>query len=352
MNRPLRILHAIRSDGFAGVEQFVRRLAVAQAEAGDRVHVIGGDPRRMSEVLGGAGVGFAPAARTAEVVRAIRELHTHVQVVNTHMTAADAAAVIALTGVRARPAVVSTRHFARQRGRVGPVPIDAVVRRMIGHEIAISQAVAQMTSVPSTVVHSGVEVVRSTGTRIRRRTVLMAQRLEPEKATDVGIRAFAASGVAADGWTLEIAGRGTEQENLTRAAEALGIGAVTRFLGFRNDLPDLMSEAGILLAPCPNEGLGLTVLEAMATALPVVAADGGGHAELLEGLDERALFPIGDADRAAAALRALAADPVARAALGSRAQLRQRESFTVAAQVEGTAKVYLAAIHGLDGTAP
>jgi hypothetical protein len=43
----LRIVHAIRSDGFSGVERFVLRLASAQSRAGHRVHVIGGDEERM-----------------------------------------------------------------------------------------------------------------------------------------------------------------------------------------------------------------------------------------------------------------------------------------------------------------
>ena len=49
--RPLRILHAIRSDGFSGVEQFVLRLALAQAADGHRVTVIGGATDRMRPAL-------------------------------------------------------------------------------------------------------------------------------------------------------------------------------------------------------------------------------------------------------------------------------------------------------------
>ena len=64
-----------------------------------------------------------------------------------------------------------------------------------------------------------------------------------------------------------------------------GIASAVHFLGFRTDVPGLMDECGILLAPCPIEGLGLTVLEAMQSGLPVVAAHAGGHVEMLDGLD-------------------------------------------------------------------
>ena len=128
MNGRLRILHAVRSDGFAGVEQFVLRLALAQAADGHEVAVIGGAAERMRPDLDAAGVEHVPAARTVDVERAVRPRAAEVDVVNTHMTAADVAAVIALTG-RRRPALVSTRHFAQPRGRLGPVPIDALVGR-------------------------------------------------------------------------------------------------------------------------------------------------------------------------------------------------------------------------------
>lgn len=344
MTAPIRILHAIRSDGFAGVEQFVRRLAIAQAHDGHRVHVIGGDPARMREDLNAEGVGYTPAARTPEVARAVRRLRRHIDVVNTHMTAADLGATFGLSGMRVRPAVVATRHFAQRRGRVGKVPIDAIVRGTIDAEISISESVAAATGVESTVVHPGVPSRPATDPGLREPTVLMAQRLQPEKATDAGIQAFAASGLAERGWTLQIAGEGAERGTLEGLAEALGIGGSTAFLGFRDDLPTLMTRAGLLLAPCPFEHFGLTVVEAMASGLPIVAADAAGHREMLRGLDPRALFEPQDDAGAAAQLASLAADPRGRAALGSAERVRQAQDFSLRAQVAGTEAVYRRAI--------
>ena len=93
----LRILHAIRSDGFAGVEQFVLRLAIAQAADGHDVAVIGGATDRMRAGLDQAGVAHTPAARTDRGRSAPCAGSAHgVDVVNTHMTAADVGAVAAL----------------------------------------------------------------------------------------------------------------------------------------------------------------------------------------------------------------------------------------------------------------
>ncbi len=346
MSDRLRILHAIRSDGFSGVEQFVLGLARTQAADGHEVAVIGGDPPRMRPGLDEVGVAHTPAARTLEVVRAVRRFARDADVVNTHMTAADVATVAALATVRRsrRPAVVATCHFARQRGHVGPVPIELLVRRRIDAQISISDAVAAAIGSPSTVVHTGIEPRPAVDPALRERTVLMAQRLQPEKRTDVGMRAFAASGLARDGWTLDVAGIGPEREGLERLAADLGISNSVRFSGYRTDLPELLARAGMLLAPCPVEGLGLTLLEAMVTGLPPVAADAAGHVELLAGLDPRCRFTADDPEAGGARLRELAGDPTGRAALGAAARERQQQHFSLRAQADGTEAVYREAL--------
>lgn len=340
--RPLRILHAIRSDGFSGVEQFVLRLALAQAAAGHAVTVIGGATDRMRPPLADAGIDHLPAARTIEVLRAVRRIGRQFDVVNTHMTAADlgTAAALWFTPRSRRPAVVATRHFAKPRGRVGPVPIDLIVRRRIDAQIAISHAVADSVEGASTVVHTGIEDRPLRDVARRERTVLIAQRLQPEKRTDIGIRAFAASGLAADGWTLQVAGAGPERGALESLAHELGIAGATRFLGYRRDLPAVLDRAGMLIAPCPIEGLGLTLLEAMAGGLPVVAAGAAGHLDVLSGLDARAMFPPDDVGAAARNLRSLAEDDAGRTALSLAGRARQQERFSLRAQAESTIGVY------------
>ncbi|WP_448006662.1 glycosyltransferase family 4 protein [Agromyces bauzanensis] len=341
-NRRLRIVHAIRSDGFSGVEQFVLRLAVQQAQDGHEVAVIGGAPDRMGPVLEATDIRHVPATRTIDVARAVRRLARGADVVNTHMTAADVGTVAALWFRRRsrRPAVVATRHFARSRGRVGPLPIGALLRRRIDTQLSISTAVADAIDGASTVVHSGIESRPLRDGLLRERVVLMAQRLQPEKRTDIGLRAFAASGLAAEDWTLEIAGAGPERDALEGLAASLAVGDAVRFLGYRSDLPAVMDRAGILIAPCPIEGLGLTLLEAMAGGLPVVAAGAAGHLDPLSGLDPRALFAPGDVDEAARNLRSLASDDAGRNAFALAARHRQQQEYSLRAQADATEAVY------------
>ena len=61
-----------------------------------------------------------------------------------------------------------------------------------------------------------------------------------------------------------------------------GIRNNVKFLGWRNDIPELLSMADIYVASSKSEGLGLNLIEAMACGLPVIAYDNRGHRELID----------------------------------------------------------------------
>lgn len=335
----LEIVHVVLSTRFAGVERHIASLAAGQAAIGHRVRVAGGDPTAMRAILSGTGVGVLPAAsllRTARVV----DNNRHADILHVHMTAAEAAAVLSPRAWRIP--VVSTRHFARRRGasRAGHLAAPVIPRR-IAAEISVSDYVAGHIGAPSIVVHPGVPVVTARfPAEQRESTVLVVQRLEAEKRTDVAVRAFARSGLAQLGWRLDVVGDGAQRAMLERLAGQFGIAASTRFLGHRDDVMHLINRAGMLLAPCPVEALGLSVLEAMAAGLPVVASGAGGHLETVGSVAEAALFAAGDADAAAARLVALASDLDLRERYGAALQEVQRQRFTIEAQVRATDVVY------------
>ena len=341
----MRIVHVICSDRFAGVEQFVLRLAVEQARAGHSVHVAGGSGARMTGPLTEATATWEPVTGMFGAWRAVRRHAPDADVIASHMTDADVAASWALGG--GGPALVSTRHFAAPRGGVGPIRADAIVRRRVNAEISISTAVANAVGVPSVVVHSGVPISDVPVDRPpSQKRVLMVQRLQPEKRTDVGVRAFAASGLAVEGWRLDIAGEGRLLPELRALVDELGLSGSVTLLGFRTDLPALHAQSSLFLAPCDVEGLGLAVLEAMSAGLAPVAADSAGHRDVIEGLDARAGFRSNDVEDAAAALRAFADDPDRRHALEEAARARALTEFSLARQAQRTDEVYRDAIAG------
>ncbi|MPM66669.1 D-inositol-3-phosphate glycosyltransferase [bioreactor metagenome] len=105
-----------------------------------------------------------------------------------------------------------------------------------------------------------------------------------------------------------------------------------------------MRTAGLLIAPCDIEGLGLTVVEAMAVGLPVVACAAGGHLETVGAATAGALYPVGDLSAGADLVRCLAVDDERRVAYGAELAQIQSTRFTVEAQVAGVDAVYRAVL--------
>ena len=344
----MRIVHAVRSDAFAGVERHVAVLAGAQAALGHDVVVAGGDPAAVAAAVRRADVRVLPVRSTPDLARTLHRYARGADVLHVHMTAAEVAATLATTLVPGAAPVVATRHFARTRGSGPARPVTAAVaRHRVTAQIAISEYVARHVDGASTVVPVGVpDQPDAPGAPERERVVLVLQRLEAEKRTDLALRAFAASGLADRGWRLDVVGDGALRPRLEAQAVDAGLARSVRFLGRRDDVESIMRRSAVLLAPCAVEGLGLSVLEAMASGLPVVAAAAGGHLETLRGLDPLALHTPDDADAAAHQLATLAADPERRTRYGEAAQRAQRARFTPRAQAVATQSVYDGVLRG------
>ncbi len=336
----MNVVHVVVSGAFAGVESHVARLARTQAVHGHRVTVVGGATGRGRAVTGPA-VAHLPGSTLREAAASLARVRADADVLHAHMTAAELLSVGTRGGRRQVP-VVATRHFAQRRGRSVAGRLAArVVAPRIAAQIAISRYVADAVDGPSIVVHPGVDTVPDVRRAAQRdAVVLMVQRLEPEKRTDLGLRVFAESGLAARGWRLDVVGDGALRGTLEQMVARAGMSDHVRFLGARHDVEALMARAGVLLAPCPAEGLGLSVLEAMAAGLPVVAARAGGHVETLGGLDLAALYAPADTADGGRRLAGLAASPARRDALAAAARERQRERYAPEAQARATEAVY------------
>lgn len=336
----MRILQLLRSDSFAGVERYLTYVAPELARRGHHVVVVGGDSARMEPVLGPADVGHAAAATTVDVVRAAASAarRERPDVVHMHMTAAELAGVVTWPLIR-RP-MVTTRHFAGTRGR------NAVTRRIWGTlprvmaaEIAISQFVADAAGSPCTVIPNGVPW-RPRGGGSRQPVVLVAQRFEAEKDTSIVVQAWGRSGLPGSGWQLHLAGDGTERHRLTDLVADLGLADSVTFLGPVDDIERRMDEASVLVASGPVEGFGFSVVEAMASGLPVIAADGGAHPELLGPDASDLLYFPSDPDDLARVLAELVADPDRRFGVADRLRARFEAEYTVERHVDRLEVLY------------
>lgn len=333
----MNIVHLVVTDAFAGVERHVATLAAQQFDQGHAVVVLGCDGAQLRQAVGARPIGHRAAPRLGAALSSLARV-PHPDILHAHMTAAEIATAIQPRHLGVP--VVATRHFAQRRGSSSPARLVArLAARRIDAQIAVSRYVADHVEGECVVIPAGVPARPLPDPAEREPVVLVAQRLEEEKAGDVAIRAFASAGLGGQ-WRLAIAGAGGLQVRLRDLAADLGIGERTDFLGHRTDVDALMRRSAMLLAPCPAEGLGIAVLEAMSHGLPVIAAAAGGHLETVGSAAGAKLFPPGEADAAAEHLVRLAADPGERAAYGSRLWQVQRETFTPQRQAADVERVY------------
>jgi glycosyltransferase involved in cell wall biosynthesis len=107
-------------------------------------------------------------------------------------------------------------------------------------------------------------------------------RLSPEKDVQNLLRAARLIADAHPDFRLEIAGDGPCREELLRLAGELRLGEHVRFLGEVSEVPALLARASVFVLPSQSEGISLTILEAMASGLPVVATRVGGNPEVID----------------------------------------------------------------------
>jgi glycosyltransferase involved in cell wall biosynthesis len=135
-------------------------------------------------------------------------------------------------------------------------------------------------------------------------------------------------------------GDGPERSKLEEKARALGLEREIIFAGFCDDTPALYAALDAFVLCSDREGFPMTVLEAMAAGVPVVATDVGGVSECVENEKTGLLIPAGDPDALARELLRLAEDPEFRKHLTERAGERVRREFSIRKMAERHEEIY------------
>ena len=123
------------------------------------------------------------------------------------------------------------------------------------------------------------------------------------------------------------------------AASALGISDAVHFLGHRDDARAWLAGCDVYANSSISEGVSLTILEAMAAGLPIVATRVGGTPEIVDASCGR-LVPARDSAALAAAVTDLLEHPELRRDLGQAARQRAETRFTIERMVAEYAEVY------------
>jgi glycosyltransferase involved in cell wall biosynthesis len=203
------------------------------------------------------------------------------------------------------------------------------------------------------VVHNGIPLdhIRNVapGTRERVRQILnlpgeasviaMVARMHPIKGHRSMIQIMAEIVKSCPEAILLLVGDGPERAACESLVRDLCLARQVRFLGQRNDVPELLAATDLVVIPSQSEGLGLAGIEALAAARPVVAFDAGGLRDVVnDGLDGRLVKP-GDKQAFAAAVIGLLKEPETLNAFGQRGAIAA-ERFSLEAHIRELLKCY------------
>ena len=255
---------------------------------------------------------------------------------------------------------VFTRHHSDHHIRLGKrahVWTDGWCARHADHVIAVSEAtrriMIEFEHVPAeriSVVHNGIEALappRAEGVALLRRELaperrpvcLVLARLHEEKGHRVLFEAIPHVLQSIRDVLFLLAGDGPHRARFEDAVRQKGLEGAVRFLGRRDDVPELLAVASLLVLPSLAESFGFVLVEAMSVGVPVVASATGGVPEIVEHGRNGLLVPPGQPLPLAEAIVALLSNPELRRSLGEAGRGRARQ-FTAQAMVRGYEQTY------------
>jgi glycosyltransferase involved in cell wall biosynthesis len=138
-----------------------------------------------------------------------------------------------------------------------------------------------------------------------------------------------------------IIGEGALRPNLETQIRRLGLENRVHLLGKRPDVKDLLRAMDIFVLSSLWEGLPISILEAMASGIPIIATDVGGNSEAIKGGISGILVPPGNASTIAEAVTRLLHDKSFSESLAKRAFESLTENFSAATMVRTTEALYL-----------
>ena len=355
------VVHYSDSATFGGTERAILRLMAAMDRSRwsltlvhhpdapvalvDGASAIGAITHEVRRVRGKLDLGAlsAFAAQVRSIAPSV--FHAHL-----HWPLACKYGIAAAASVRV-PAIVATAQLHVDIDRAGFVDFQhRMVSQLVSRYIAVSREVAghlvrrfhvpdaKIVVIPNAfdeaeiaagVAHPATDWPVAAG----RKAVLVLARLEREKGVDVAIDAIA----HVPDVDLVIAGAGSCRAALEAKVTQLGLGDRVHFLGQRSDPASLLACADSFVLPSYVEGLPLSVLEAMAAGVPVIATDIGGTREAIENERTGLLVTPGDSSALASAIQRTFAAPNQTAERTSAAReivFREFTSRTVAGRTQ------------------
>ena len=342
LDRPIRVVHIVIALDIGGLEMVVASLA-NQIGRRFQLHVI------CLEGLGPIASRLEHSAVTVEcigrpetsIARSVLTLRRRLQalgpdVIHTHNEKAHIRGALATLGLRRAAALVHTRHgesratgWAALANRLA-VWRSAFVISVSEQASAISRAEGA-TSERVRVIRNGIDLDegRSSQCEPTRTRVVAVARLTPVKDFPTLLRAARLVADANPRFLLDVVGDGPCRQSLERLRRELGLEGHVTFHGARDDVRRFLREGKLFVQASLSEGIALTLLEAMAAGVPIVATHVGGTPEVVADGVTGLLVPPADPDALARAMLTVLNDAATAQRMSDAARERAERCFNV-----------------------
>jgi glycosyltransferase involved in cell wall biosynthesis len=174
----------------------------------------------------------------------------------------------------------------------------------------------------------------------RRRYVATVARFHPVKDHATLLVGFQRAAAARDDVNLLLVGDGPLRAELETQTRRLGLTGRVRFMGVRSDIPAILRAVDLFALTSVSEAASLTILEAMASRLPVVVTAVGGNPEMVRDGIEGILVGRGDSQGVGAAIVHLLDDAATAAAMGAAGRARVKERYQLHLTVRNYWRLY------------
>lgn len=364
MTRPLKLVHLLQGLEIGGLEIMVAHLLEGLDPARFQAQVITYDslgPLAIQLGMGGIPCSLLkrrPGVDLRYILLLARQLlRIHPDILHLHNP--TALFYGALAGKLARvPCIVYTEHGRDLASSKRNKYLHRMLWRLVNRIVVVSEssrALLQVEGIPDSrilTIHNGINAARFLigedrwGMRDRlgfdREQPLLGivARLDAIKNHASLLRAMPCVIQAHPDASLLIIGDGPLRADLERQAAELGLGGHVRFLGMRDDVPELLVALDVVVLCSLSEGLSLTLLEESAAGSSVVATAVGGNPEIIEDGITGLLVPMGNDAALADAINRLLDDPEHAHAFGQAARLQFMREFTLARMVSRYVEVY------------
>jgi len=283
-----------------------------------------------------------------------------IDIVQTHFRDGNILGIIAakLAGIKTIVSARRNQGYWHNRRELAILKIlNPMVRSILANSKAIRRYVNRVEGVPEDkieVIYNGVHwsgtAKVSEGDSRGRKTrldmnnehpvIINVSNLRPIKGLDLFLKAAQILVSRHPDAVFLIVGHGDEKENLVRLTKNLGIRERVTFLGWRDDVPNILGRCDLAVLSSHSEGLSNSIIEYMAAGLPVVCTDVGGNGELVENSVNGYLTPPNDENGMASAIASIIENPGMARKMAEESRRRARTMFTLEKCIQSTEKYY------------